>query len=61
MKNKTTIQRRLHRMISRALTLAPALDKVALSEALLARSILKAKEHKNRLARITAKIKRRAC
>ncbi|XXN19737.1 MAG: hypothetical protein AAJB65_00805 [Candidatus Hodgkinia cicadicola] len=59
--SRLTIYRRAHRTISRALALAPTLKKIALSEALLVKSALKAKQHKNRLARIVSKMKRRAC
>ncbi|AUG91536.1 hypothetical protein TETLON2b_000162 [Candidatus Hodgkinia cicadicola] len=51
---------RVHRAIARALTIAPTGVKLALAEALLAKSALKAKCHKNRLARLVSKLKRRA-
>ncbi|ATW06045.1 hypothetical protein TETLIM2_000145 [Candidatus Hodgkinia cicadicola] len=50
---------RFHRAVSRALTLAPTGVKLALAEVLLAKSALKAKCHKNRLARLVSKLKRR--
>ncbi|AIC63852.1 hypothetical protein HCTETULN_114 [Candidatus Hodgkinia cicadicola] len=49
---------RVHRAISRALTLAPTGVKLALAETLLAKSALKAKCHRNRLARLVSKLKR---
>ncbi|AUG33886.1 hypothetical protein TETCHI1a_000149 [Candidatus Hodgkinia cicadicola] len=59
MKFKTRSAReRVHRAISRALTLAPTGAKLALAEALLVKSALKAKCHKNRLARLVSKLKR---
>ncbi|XXM93626.1 hypothetical protein AAHH87_00715 [Candidatus Hodgkinia cicadicola] len=46
--------------MSRALLLAPTSVNLGIAEALLAKSVLKARRHKNRLARIVSKLKRKA-
>ncbi|XXN13611.1 MAG: hypothetical protein AAI902_00820 [Candidatus Hodgkinia cicadicola] len=51
---------RAHRAISKALTIAPTGVRLALAETLLAKSALKAKCHRKRLARLVSKLKRRA-